>query len=68
MIRRVWAKLPSTPRMRSWVAASEPSMLTAIRAMPASLSRPIASVVTSGVGEGVIAVSSPWATACSMSS
>ena len=35
-------------------------MLTAIRSMPASLSLAMASVVTSGVGEGVIAVSSPF--------
>ena len=63
---RVAAKDPGAPRKRSWVAASGPSRLSAMRRTPASANRRIASRVRSGVTLGATATRIPWRTASSM--
>ena len=68
-ISRAWrsanmarSKVPATPRKLSCVAASGPSRLIAIRAMPDFLNRSMAFAVSSGVALGVTLVRSPSST------
>ena len=56
------SKVPGMPRNSSWVAASGPSRLMAMRVTPASLKPSMASAVSSGVALGVTLVRSPMPT------